>query len=241
MALPKHLVISEVLRERIVKGDYQPEAQLPSESQLIKEFGASRTTIRQALNNLSSQGLVISHQGKGVIVTKNQKVTYSLTNPLIFIEDDLRLQGITFSMHNLLFERVTIPDSVQQIFKLPEEQRTAYVQKKLLLMNGVPGAIDISYVLLELGEAHGEAIQQTMTFPVLEQNGLPINRIEAILECTTATYEIGQYLDVPLGHPLIVYRYTAFTTGNRPVVHGETISRADRFCYSIAVQKSPAD
>jgi GntR family transcriptional regulator len=93
-------------------------------------------------------------------------------------------------------------------------------------------------VLLDLGEAHSESFQQSMTFPVLEQNGLPIERIEAILECTTATYEIGQYLDVPLGHPLIVYRHTAYTTGDHPVVYGETISRADRFCYSITVRKT---
>lgn len=235
MSLPLHLVISETLRSRIIEGKYRPGEQLPSEFQLVAEFGASRTTIRRALNNLVSQGLVTSHQGKGVLVTEGRKVTYSLTNPLIFLEEDMQLQGITFSIRNLTFELVNAPSEVQQILKLPKDQPTAYFQKKLLLMNGVPGGIDISYVLPDVGQALIQDLQQRMTFPVLEEHGVPIERIEAILECTTATYEIGQYLDVPLGHPLIVYRHTAYTDNDRPVVHGESISRADRFCYSVTV------
>jgi len=240
MPLPLHLVISETLRDRITHSNYQPGEQLPSEHQLMAEFGASRTTIRRALANLVSQGLVMVHQGKGAFVAEQQKVTYSLTNPLIFLADDLARQGITLSVQTVLFELVMAPSEVRRILNLPKDSPAAYLQKKLLLMNGVPGGIDITYLLPELGSALMSELQQRMTFPVLEEHGVPIERIDAILECTTATYEYGQYLEVPLGHPLIVYRHTAYTTGDRPVVHGESISRADRFCYSVTVQKDGA-
>jgi GntR family transcriptional regulator len=77
-------------------------------------------------------------------------------------------------------------------------------------------------------------LQQNMTFPVLEANNIPVERVEAIIECTNANLELSEYLDVPLGHPLLVYRHTAYTTNNRPVVHGESISRGDRFCYAVS-------
>lgn len=237
MSLPLHLVISEALRDRITQDTYQTGEQLPSEHQLMAEFGASRTTIRRALANLVSQGLVMVHQGKGVFVAERQKVTYSLTNPLIFLADDLARQGITLSVQTVLFELVIAPSEVQRVLNLTTDSPTAYLQKKLLLMNGVPGGIDITYLLPELGNTVISDLQQRMTFPLLEEHGVPIERIDAILECTTATYEMGQYLEVPLGHPLIVYRHTAYTTDDRPVVHGESISRADRFCYSVTVQK----
>lgn len=235
MTLPLHLIISEILRDRILQGKYQPGEQLPSEHQLMMEFGASRTTIRRSLTNLVHQGLVTAHQGKGVFVAERQKVVYSLTSPLLFLQDDLARQGITLSIRNLLFELVTVPPEVQTIMKLPAELPTAYLQKKLLLMDGVVGAIDITYVPPDLGQAYRTELTQQMTFLVLRNHGVAIERIEAMLECTLASYELSQHLDVPLGHPLIVYRHTAYTTGDRPVVHGESISRADRFCYSVTL------
>ncbi|MEO1069663.1 MAG: hypothetical protein AAFW95_11170, partial [Cyanobacteria bacterium J06638_6] len=48
--------------------------------------------------------------------------------------------------------------------------------------------------------------------------------------------DMSTYLEVPLGHPLMVYRYTAHTTGQQPVLHGATVSRADRFCYSLSTR-----
>ena len=94
MSSPLHLVISEQLRQQIVNGEYSPGDKLPSESQLIAEFRASRITIRRAIANLVKQGLVITHQGKGVFVTQRRKVAYTLSNTLTFLEDDLARQGI---------------------------------------------------------------------------------------------------------------------------------------------------
>lgn len=239
MPTPLHSLISEKLRHQILSNDYQAGQQLPSEHQLMAEFSVSRITVRRAIANLVTQGLVVVHQGKGAFVADRQKVTYSLSSPLIFLEDDMARQGIKFSMQTLLFERVSVSDSVQQILQLPATQPQAYLQKKLLLLNGIPGCLDITYILPDLGHALSKKLKQQMTFPTLEQAGILIDRIEAILECTHADAEASQYLDVPLGHALITYRHTAYATDNRPIVHGESISRGDRFCYAVNVFRNP--
>ena len=113
----------------------------------------------------------------------------------------------------------------------------AYLQKKLLLMDGVVGAVDISYIVAELGEQFSPQLKRQMTFPTLEEHGVGIGQLDAVIECTHADYEISGYLDVPLGQPLIVYRYTAYTQSQRPILYGETISQADRFCYALSIEK----
>jgi GntR family transcriptional regulator len=237
MNSPLHLIISEKLRHRITSGNYGPGEQLPSEHQLMAEFDVSRTTIRRALANLVNQGLVTSHQGKGVFVTDRQKVIYSLSNPLKFLEEDMARQNIDFTIRNLMFKLVTVPENIQQILRLSSKLPKAYLQKKLFVMDGVPRGIDVTYLLPDLGKALAKDLKRQMTFPTLEQKGIHIERIEAILECTHADYEMSEYLDVPLGSPLIVYRHTAFTSDNQPVVHGESLSRADRFCYSVTIYR----
>ena len=234
MSVPLHISISEKLRHQIETGDYLPGDKLPSEHELIATFQVSRITVRQAIANLVSQGLVRSQQGKGVFVTPQKKVAYSLSSPLVSLEEDLAQKGIAFTFESLTFRKVRSPKAVQQVLTLPE--KTAYLQKKLLYMDGVVGAIDISYILPELGKQFGAQLKQRMTFPVLEEAAIAIEKIDAIIECTHANGETSSYLEVPLGYPLIVYRYTAYTV-DQPVLQGETISRADRFCYSLTMKK----
>ncbi|MGD1895680.1 MAG: GntR family transcriptional regulator [Phormidesmis sp.] len=234
MVTPLHVSISEKLRHQIEAGDYVSGEKLPSEHELMKTFQVSRITVRQAIANLVNQGLVSSQQGKGVFVVPQQKVTYSLSSPMVLLADDLSKKGIELTFKNLTFRKVRSPQEVQTALASAEKQ--VYLQKKLLYMNGAVGAIDISYILPELGKSLGPQLKQEMTFVVLEECAIAIESIDATIECTRADYETSDYLEVPLGHPLIVYRYIVYGPAQKPILCGETLSRADRFCYSLNIQ-----
>jgi len=238
MSVPLHISISQTLRHQIEAGKYAPGEKLPSEHQLMESFEVSRITVRQAIANLVNQGLAKSQQGKGVFVTPQKKVAYSLSSPLVLLEQDLADKGIALTFETLTFRKVRPPENVQARLKLSE--KSAYLQKKLLYMDGAVGAVDISYIVPDLGKQFGPELKRHMTFPTLERQLISIESIEATIECTRADYETSGYLEVALGHPLIVYRYTALTLNQRPILHGETISRADRFCYALTIQKTIA-
>ena len=237
---PLHLVISEKLRQQISDGELQPGERLPSEHQLISEFQVSRITVRRAIANLVHQGLVVSQQGRGVFVKQQRKVVYSLSSPLVFFERDMARQGVTSSIRNLVFKSLSAPKDVQQTLKLSPDNTELYLQKKLLLLDKVPVAVDISYILPELGKAFAKDLRCRMTFPTLEQNGVVIERIEATLECTHASHELSESLNVPLGSPLLVYCYTAYTIDDKPIVCGQAPSRGDRLCYSVVLTNNSA-
>lgn len=60
--------VGDELRGRIIAGRYKPGERLPSEAQLTREFGVSRTVIREAIAALRSDKLVEPRQGAGVFV-----------------------------------------------------------------------------------------------------------------------------------------------------------------------------
>lgn len=66
--IPQHRLLYESLKEQIQNGVYSVGDLLPSENALCKTFGLTRPTVRQALNNLQSEGLIKKKQGKGSIV-----------------------------------------------------------------------------------------------------------------------------------------------------------------------------
>jgi GntR family transcriptional repressor for pyruvate dehydrogenase complex len=60
--------VTQALLELIRNGAYPPKSRLPSEAEMAQQFGVSRTVIREAVSRLKSEGLVESHQGRGVFV-----------------------------------------------------------------------------------------------------------------------------------------------------------------------------
>jgi DNA-binding GntR family transcriptional regulator len=65
---PLYLQIAAILRERINSGQIRPGRPLPSEPQLVGEFGVSRLTARKAVRVLADEGLVEVVQGRGAFV-----------------------------------------------------------------------------------------------------------------------------------------------------------------------------
>src|SRR4051794_2842023 len=66
--LPKYARVVTELRRRIEDGEYRPGDMLPSEAQLVREFGIGRTTIVRALGILQSDGWITREHGLGSYV-----------------------------------------------------------------------------------------------------------------------------------------------------------------------------
>ncbi|GIJ66296.1 GntR family transcriptional regulator [Virgisporangium ochraceum] len=65
---PKYVGIINAIQSRIENGTYEPEAMLPSEAALTREFGVARPTLVRALNYLRQHGWIKSRQGLGRFV-----------------------------------------------------------------------------------------------------------------------------------------------------------------------------
>jgi len=61
-------VVAGKLAAMILAGSYQPDQQLPSERDLITQFGVSRATLREALNTLGKNRLIEAKPGVGWFV-----------------------------------------------------------------------------------------------------------------------------------------------------------------------------
>ena len=67
-ARPKHETIRQTLVDAIASGQYEPGKRLPSESELVKAFEASRTTVNRALREMQLAGMIERRAGSGSYV-----------------------------------------------------------------------------------------------------------------------------------------------------------------------------
>lgn len=67
----KRRQIVEAVRDRIKSGDFRPGDRIPSDAELVKEFGVSRPTVAKALQELQETGLVKRKAGSGTFVLRS--------------------------------------------------------------------------------------------------------------------------------------------------------------------------
>jgi DNA-binding transcriptional MocR family regulator len=70
MAGPLYRQIADQIRRQIESGDLRAGMQIPAEDQLMKQYHTSRNTVRGALRELTTRGLVYTLHGKGSYVSE---------------------------------------------------------------------------------------------------------------------------------------------------------------------------
>ena len=66
---PKHEILRKFLLSELDSGRLKPGEPLPAEMTLVRELGVSRTTVRQAMATLQTEGLISRARGRGTFVT----------------------------------------------------------------------------------------------------------------------------------------------------------------------------
>ena len=67
------------LKGRLALGDWTPGSLMPSEAELVAQFGVSRMTVNRALRELQLEGLVDRVQGVGTFAAQLNRVSSTLT------------------------------------------------------------------------------------------------------------------------------------------------------------------
>lgn len=64
-AIPIHEQLKEILRSEILEGRFRPGERLPTEAELCARYQVSRAPVRQALEDLAREGLIVRQRGRG--------------------------------------------------------------------------------------------------------------------------------------------------------------------------------
>lgn len=220
--------LADLLRRQIVLGRHDGRV-LPSESELVAEFGATRNTVRAALELLRDEGLVDRWPGVGTVPT-GAKVPHGLN----------RLQGLaeTLDQHGEVVNEVraaqvvAAPCDVAARLDLLPGDPVVYVER-LRRLAGVPLSLDQTYLVRDLGEPLlEEDLASTDVFALLERHsGQPLGEAELAVEAVTGDPHTAALLQLPRhGALLMLERLTRLADG-RPVDFEFIRFRGDRLTF----------
>ncbi len=230
VTLPRFKEIEQELRQRIIANQWPPGAKLPSEAELISEFGVSRITVRQALAGLHNGGLIEKVNGKGSFVTRPSDAPD--LGPISGFYEAGRARGKVAYGKLVSARKIKAPAFVATALNLEPDEKV-FCLSTLRFWDDVP----IAYFMVMgpeplMRRLAQEDLETNDAMSILEgRMGYRLKELAS--ECTAvgAAGEIARRLDVPEGFPLLRVRSTPYDIEGRPLCCGELFFRGDRYSY----------
>ncbi|HEV8614580.1 MAG TPA: GntR family transcriptional regulator [Methylomirabilota bacterium] len=232
--------LAEALQRRIVNGVYPAGSPIPSETELVAEFGVSAITVRRAIRELTFEGMLFGRQGRGVFVADRRRIVRVLSrDSRTSIGDEIRRAGLQPGIKELDWSTVRDPVLARRL-GLPAQAALAR-HEKLILADAEPVSLDVVYLPRELGERLRPRLAEDFVFPLLARHGIPVARTDFQFEGGAASAEHAAILGLPLRAPLILVHYTLYARAGAAVLTGVTIARSDRFTFALALENLPRE
>jgi len=218
--------VETVLVGEITDGGLKIGDQLPTEESLVARFGVSRITVRRAIQNLVSRGLVEIRRGKGTFVAA-PKITQDLTELSGFVED-MHALGRKPTARVIAKEIVTADATVASQLALTKGERVVRI-RRVRLADGIPLSFDETFLPLEIGKKIiTNNLKVEPIFSLLERKyGVPLIEAEYKLDAVAAETEVAAALKVKQRSPIFRIERTSYSTGSRPVDYERLYYRGD--------------
>ncbi|REK18139.1 MAG: GntR family transcriptional regulator [Actinobacteria bacterium] len=233
---PRYEQIADYLRGLVA--DAEPGARLPSDAELCERFGVSRMTARQAVQVLSSDGLVERKRGAGTFVAA-RRVQRLLGSPLSFTES-MRRRGMTASSELLERKAISPTDTERESLGLGPSE-TAYMVERLRLADGVPMAIERAVMPVTLVESLQMDIERGSLHMAFEDIGHYPTKALAEVTARRGTKRERDLLRLAGSGVLLVEDRIIWDQNDMPLEHTVTSYAADRYSFQAVLLRGEED
>ncbi len=232
--VPLYYQVQHTISQRISRGEYAPGSQLPSESELSRELGVSRVTVREALRVLAQENVLVKIQGRGTFVADNPLIAQpsrKFTGSL----EDLYDQLDRVSVKNVDIAQIPITDEFRSLLGLADDVKEVVRIKRTRYVDDAPYAYTINVLPLEIGtHLNKHNLHSSPLVRILEEElKIQISDAHETITASAADTEVAQSLDLPFLSPVMHVRRVLFTVEEKPLQVVDSYYRADKFHYSV--------
>lgn len=200
--MARYRAIADDLAAKIRDGHYAPGQALPSQRELSAAYGVTLMTLRQALRELSAEGLIVQQPGKGTFVTPPQ-LAYQLGSLRSFA-DDLREQGHEVRTLVVSSARRPLPARVAARLRVRETE-TGLRLERVRAFAGRRAIHQVSWVR----EPHADQLREvdftaTSLYAALAGAGVVVARASETIRPEVLDADTARHLDEDAGAPVLV-------------------------------------
>lgn len=228
--VPLHIQAEQLIREMIEDESYQDGKILPNEVDLAKDLAISRSTLRQAINKLVFEGLLIRKKRVGTKVNKLH-VTSKSNNWLSFSQE-MKLRGIKIKNFELHVTWVYPDETIAKFFAIKTDRR-------VLKMERLRGSMDepfvyfVSYFHPRVGMTGDEDFKMPLYELLETEHAVVATLSKEEISALEAETQIAEKLRISVGSAVLMRKRFVYDQVDRPIEYNLGYYKAKSFTYTL--------
>lgn len=229
--LPLHKQAELYLRELITSDKYKNGKLIPKEVELSEQMQISRNTLRQAINQLVQDGLLVRKRGIGTRVALS-KLSSEATNWLSFSQE-MHLLGIEVENFELHLSKQTPSEEAKSFFGIIDNETRVLKLERLRGKKDFPFVYFSSEFNPEIPLDGSENYNMPLYDILRNEHNIVVKKSREEISAILADGFLADKLDVDKGAPILVRRRMVSDEMGIPVEYNIGWYRADSFTYKI--------
>ncbi len=232
-----HQLFSELV-ERIESGSIGVGDRLPSEADLVRDYGVSRTTARRALDELRRQGLVRREPGRGTFL-----VSPRLRSDLAYLysfSEEIERWGYRPGARLISQKKTGADKALAKRLGLELGEEVLYI-RRLRLADDQPIFVCDSYLPVlrfpELRDADYGFVSLQALFE--ETLGRKVSHAHQWIEAASAPGDVAGLLGIEAGTPVLKVERVTFVDENKAVENVEAFFHPERYKHYNELSSRP--
>lgn len=229
--IPVYYQLRNIIQKKIQNGDYQEGDLIPSERELSESYGISRMTVRQALNHMVAEGLLVREKGRGTFVAKRKIEQRNIDS----FSESARRKGLVPSTQVLHFSKEEPGEEISGVLGLSSGD-LVYVIKRLRSANDIPVALEEVFIPAELCPGLESFDLTTSLYKIINDSySISIAYMDNIIEASMPTSEEKRLLKVSSMVPVLRVSGVSFTSTHQKLSYERDVYRADQYAYNARI------
>ncbi|WP_273124161.1 GntR family transcriptional regulator [Bacillus weihaiensis] len=234
--LPLYIQLKEVIIQKIDNQIWVTGDTIPTERELQDQYNLSRTTVRQALTELVSEGVLERIQGKGTFVAapKLEPLRPDVTS----FTQDMNSQGKQVQSIILEegFERCS--KKIATALRI-DERDVVYKLVRLRLVDQIIIGYHEAFlhpILTKHIDFNTYDFTKDSLYDCLEKEGIVWGESDETVEASLAGDRYAQLLRIENTSPILKLTRLTRLNNNRPLEYTTMVYRADKYKYSVKLR-----
>jgi GntR family transcriptional regulator len=228
--IPLHIQAERLIRELIKAPEYKAGKLLPNEVDLAKKLAISRTTLRQAINTLVNEELLVRKKKVGTKVA-HEKISSKSMNWLSFSQE-MKARGIPIRNYELHVSWVYPDDYLANFFEIKTDKKVLKLER--LRGNAQEAFVYfISYFHPRIGLTGDEDFKRPL-YEMLEEEHSAIALLsKEEISARVVEKNVAAKLEIEAGSPVLLRKRFVYDQGERPMEYNLGYYKADSFIYTV--------
>lgn len=236
--IPLYYQLISIIKRNVSVGLLQPGDLIPSESELCDAFEISRSTVRQAIGELESEGLVVRRRGKGTFIS-TPKMNRSMEDVYSF-SNQMRSMGLSPTSVVHAFQKMRAPEAVAKALELKDPSKEVFKIVRLRCANGEPLLLETTiipaYICPTLTK---ESLETGSLYTMLKQDAATVpHEAEETYETIVIDDNTAKLLQCKSGTSGFYVERRAWTATGEVVELTQSVIRGDRTKFVLKLKNN---